>query len=280
MAKKNRQIIVQDIKINISIINDEDYISLTDIASGEGGYDRIQNWIRNKNTIEYLAAWEGLNNDNFNSVQMHGIRTEAGVNRFVMSPKQWIERTNAIGIISKTGRYGGTYAHIDIALEFASWLNPVFKIYLITEFKRLKEVESNQQGFEWDIKRILTKVNYTIHTDAIKDFIIPKSRLPENKQWLEYAGEADILNVALFGYTAKEWKSENPQQVLKGYNIRDMATINQLAALSNLEVLNSEFIKMELSKEQRLEILKERAKSQLEILNKTNIEGSFRRLSE
>ena len=212
--------------------NGEDYICLTDIAKykdPERSDYIIQNWIRNRNTIEFLGVWERLNNTDFNPIEFDGIRKKAGLNSFVLTAKQWAEKTNAIGIIAKTGRYGGTYAHKDIAFEFASWISVEFKLYLIKEFQRLKEKEREQLG--WDIRRNLAKINYKIHTEAIKESLIPKE-LTNQQINKVYASEADVLNIALFGITAKEWRDANPDK--KG-NIRDYANISQLVCLSNLE---------------------------------------------
>ncbi len=220
--------------------NDEDYISLTDIAKHKDVNDAneiIRNWLRNRNTIEFLGIWEKIHNPNFKPVEFDGFRKEAGLNSFTLSSKRWIESTNARGLISKSGRYGGTYAHKDIAFEFASWVSVEFKLYLIKEFQRLKEEELKQLG--WDIKRNLTKINYRIHTDAIKENLIPKSLTPQQINFV-YASEADILNVALFGITAKEWRDVNKDK--KG-NIRDEANVYQLVCLANLESLNAHFIK-------------------------------------
>ena len=215
---------------------DEDFISLTDIArhrDTERGDYIIQNWMRNRNSIEFLGIWEQLNNPDFNSIEFDGIRKQAGLNSFSLTPKRWINATGAIGIIAKTGRYGGTFAHKDIAFEFASWVSVEFKLYLIKEFQRLKDEEQKQLG--WDIKRNLVKINYRIHTDAIKKNLIPE-KLSKNQINFVYASEADVLNVALFGMTAKQWRDGKAGQ--KG-NIRDYANISQLVCLSNLENLNA-----------------------------------------
>jgi len=218
---------------------EEDYICITDIArykNSDRTDDLIRNWLRNRNTIEYLGVWEQLNNPDFKPVEFDGFKKQAGLNSFTLTPRQWIEKTNAIGIISKSGRYGGTYAHKDIAFEFASWISVEFKLYLIKEFQRLKEEERKQLG--WDIRRNLTKINYRIHTDAIKENLIP-AELSKQQINNVYASEADVLNMALFGKTAKEWRDTNPDK--KG-NIRDYADICQLVCLSNLENLNAHFI--------------------------------------
>ncbi len=263
---KNRQIEVKGIVVTISERNNDDFISLTDVANGfEGGYTLVEKWIRNKNTIEFLAVWEQLNNPNFNSPEFGGIKSEAGTNRFVMSAKQWIERTNAIGIVASAGRYGGTYAHKDIALEFCSWLSPEFKLLLIKEFQRLKIDEAERVNTDWDIKRMVSKANYRIHTDAIKENIVPNLTSENQKKWI-YAEEADVLNLILFGKTAKQWQQENPNLVLQGGNIRDYADLHQLTILSNLESINALLIKQGIEKKDRLSILHQTAVEQTKSL--------------
>jgi len=253
---------VEGSEISIIAIDDKDYISLTDMVRNiENGLALIEKWLRNKNTIEFLGIWEEMYNPDFNSLEFEGIKNEAGLNRFVLSVKQWVEKTNSIGIVAKAGRYGGTYAHKDIAFEFASWISPYFKLYLIKEFERLKEEEQKKLG--WDIKRNLAKINYRIHTDAIKNNLIPE-KLPKEKINFIYANEADILNMALFGMTAKEWRDENPN--LKG-NIRDYADISQLVCLSNLENLNAVFINEGMKQSDRLEKLNSIAIEQMKILS-------------
>ncbi|MCK4661221.1 MAG: KilA-N domain-containing protein [Bacteroidales bacterium] len=232
MNKTTKHIKVEDTIIHITQHNKEDYISLTDMLKHKESGGLIFKWLSNKNTIEFLGVWEKIYNPNFNYTEFGVIMQEAGVNRFTMSVKQWIERTNAIGIIAKAGRYGGTYAHKDIASELGTWISPEFKLLIIREFQRLKEIESNQYNLEWNVKRILSKANYHIHTDAIKNFILPNKDY--DKEWLIYAEEADILNVALFKCTAKDWRDANPELAKKGMNIRDIASINELAVLSNL----------------------------------------------
>ena len=249
---------------------EEDYICLTDIAKYKDPIRSdyiIQNWLKNRNTIEFLGIWEQIHNQDFNSIEFDGIRKQAGLNTFILTPKQWNEKTHARGIISKAGRYGGTYAHKDIAFEFASWVSVEFKLYLITEFQRLKEDENERKALGWDIKRNLAKINYRIHTDAIKTHLIPQqiSRTEEN---LIYATEADLLNLALFGITAKEWREKNPD--LEG-NIRDYADVSQLVCLSNLENLNALFIKDGLEKPKRLEKLNTIAIEQMTLLTKERI---------
>ena len=253
---------IEGSEISVIAIGNRDYISLTDMVRNiENGSALIEKWLRNKNTIEFLGIWEDMYNPNFNSPEFEGIKIEAGLNRFILSVKQWVKKTNSIGIVAKAGRYGGTYAHKDIAFEFASWVSPYFKLYLIKEFERLKKEEQEKLG--WDIKRNLAKINYRIHTDAIKNNLLPE-KLPKEKINFIYASEADILNVALFGMTAKEWREENPK--LKG-NIRDYADISQLVCLSNLENLNAVFINEGMKQSDRLEKLNFIAIEQMKILS-------------
>lgn len=255
-------------EITVLKIEDEDYICITDIAKYKDNIlanDIIKNWLRNRNTIEFLGIWEQLNNPDFKPVEFDGFRKEAGLNSFTMSPTKWINGTNAIGLVAKSGRYGGTYAHKDIAFEFASWVSVEFKLYLIKEFQRLKEEELKQLG--WDIRRNLTKLNYKIHTDAIKENLIPKELSPAQINFV-YASEADILNVALFGMTAKEWREQNGDK--KG-NIRDEADVNQLVCLANMESLNAHLINEGLSQKERLQKLNKIAIGQMKILSSENI---------
>lgn len=278
---KSKTITVQGHEINVSKLNDADYISISDIAKDFGGNDQIKNWIRTRRTVEYLGAWESINNHNFNMVEFHHVMYESGSEKFIISPTQWVERTNAIGIVAKSGRYGGgTFAHQDIAFEFCSWLSPQFKLYLIKEFQRLKEAESNLYNIEWNVKRVLAKANYRIHTDAIKEHVIPQLNIQKDKEWIEYAKEADILNVALFGYTSKKWKEENPRLAINDYNIRDFASINELAVLANLESINSLLIKKGVSKQDRFQILKEEAEFQLKSLNEIDFVKSIKKESD
>ena len=255
------KIIVKEREITVIQINDTDYISLTDmVRSIENGLALIEKWLRNKNTIEFLGIWEEMYNPDFNSPEFEGIKNDAGLNRFILSAKQWIERTNAIGVIAKAGRYGGTYAHKDIAFEFASWISPQFKLYLLKEFQRLKEEEQKLLG--WTAKRELAKLNYHIHTDAIKQNLIP-AELTAMQISIIYANEADVLNVALFGKTAKQWREANPE--LNG-NMRDYASINELICLSNMENLNAVFIQEGLEQKERLIKLNKIAIQQMSIL--------------
>ncbi len=255
------KIFVNDSEITIISIKEKDYISLTDmVRKTEGGLSLIEKWLRNKNTIEFIGIWEAMYNPYFNSPEFEGIKSMAGLNRFIMSVKQWIEKTNSIGIIAKAGRYGGTYAHKDIAFEFASWVSPQFKLFLLKEFQRLKEEE--QKALGWSAKRELAKINYHIHTDAIKHNLIP-AELTSQQTSVIYANEADVLNVALFGITAKEWRDLNPY--LKG-NIRDYATINELICLSNMENINAVLINDGISQKERLIKLNQVAIQQMRVL--------------
>lgn len=252
---------VQDTEITIVTYNEKDYISLTDMVRNiENGLALIEKWLRNKNTIEFIGIWEEMYNPDFNSPEFEGIKNEAGLNRFVLSVKQWVEKTNSRGIIAKAGRYGGTYAHKDIAFEFASWVSPQFKLYLLKEFQRLKEQEQTQIG--WSAKRELSKINYHIHTNAIKQNLIP-SKVTPAQICIIYANEADVLNVALFGMTAKQWRENNSDY--KG-NIRDYATINELICLSNMESLNAVFIEQGMPQSERLIKLNQIAIQQMSIL--------------
>ncbi len=248
--------------VTIISIDEKDYISLTDmVRSIENGLSLIEKWLRNKNTIEFLGIWEEMYNPDFNSPEFEGIKNDAGLNRFILSVKQWTEKTNSKGLIAKAGRYGGTFAHKDIAFEFASWVSPLFKLYLLKEFQRLKEDEQKQIG--WSAKRELTKINYHIHTDAIKQNLIPVELTAAQTAFV-YANEADVLNMALFGKTAKQWRHENP--ALKG-NIRDYASMNELICLSNLENINALFIKDNLSQTERLVKLNQIAIQQMRVLH-------------
>ena len=275
----SRKITVQNTEISVLIGKDDnDYISLTDMVKANEGEDHIRNWMRNKNTLEYLGVWESLNNPDFKGVEFDTFMKEAGLNRFNMTPKKWIEATNAIGIISKAGRNGGTYAHRDIAFNFGMWISPTFQLYIVKEYQRLKELESSPLSLEWNAKRILSKTNYTLHTDAIKNVIIPKMNIKAIKQGIFYATEADMLNIILFGCKAKDWCRANPKLASKGMNIRETASINQLVVLSNMESANSEMIKRGLSREQRFGILHKMAKEQLKVLDTENIEQRFRKI--
>lgn len=246
---KSRSLTVGTSNINIITQNDSDYICLTDMTSTfQEGSGLIGKWITNKNSLEYIGVWEKINNDDFNYPEFEVIEKEAGTNRFIMSVGQWISRTNSIGMIVKAGRYGGTFAHKDIAFHFAMWLSPEFQIYLVSEFQRLKDDENNRQNLEWNLQRTLAKINYRIHTDSIKKTLIPQE-ITNQQASTVYANEADLLNVALFGHTAKVWRDNNPAK--KG-NVRDYATLEQLIVLSNMESINALLIQLDLPQNERL----------------------------
>ncbi len=250
------------------LANNTDYVSLTEIAKyldPENPRFIIQNWMRNRNTIEFLGAWETINNTNFNRLEFDTVRNASGTNAFVLTPQRWIAETNAIGISSKAGRYGGTYAHSDIAFEFASWISPEFKLYLIQDYQRLKQEESYKNQLDWQVNRYISKLNYSIQTDAIKENIVPLLR--KNQIAYAYASEADVINVSLFGMTAKEFKKLYPD---KNGNQRDNASIEQLLVLNNLQGLNSEMINKGIPQSQRIQELNRIAKQQLELLIKNN----------
>ena len=262
------QMVVKEQVINVLRIDDEEFISLTDLARYADEDDPrypIQNWMRNKDVISYLGLWESIHNEKFKGVEFDTFKNEAGNNKFKISPQKWIRETNAIGMISKSGNNGGTYARSDIALEFASWLSPEFKLYVIQEFQRLKKNEAYQNKLDWHANRILTKVSYVVHTDAIKSIIVPT--LTEKQKKYIYAEEADVLNVALFGMTAKEWRESNPNLADDG-NIRDYTDLLHLVILSNLENINAELIEMEIPQSERLVRLNDMAKKQMELLRK------------
>ena len=261
-------IIVKENKIGIMRVGNVNYISLTDLAKYQNSSDpsfTVKNWLRRITTIDYIGLWEQIHNENFNLVEFDQIKTQYGKNSFAMSPTQWIKRTNAIGILSKGGKYStGTFAHPDIAFEFASWLSPEFKLYLITEFERLKVNEAYQEKIEWQANRTLSKLNYLVHTDAIKNCIIPS--LTETQKQFVYAEEADVLNVALFGMTAKEWREKNPTLAASG-NIRDYADLFHLVILNNLQSVNASMIEENISQKERLEKLNNMAKHQMKLLS-------------
>jgi hypothetical protein len=262
---KKRTVNVKGLPVTVTRYELEDYISLTDIAryrDAERTDYIIQNWLRNRNTIEFLGIWEQINNPGFKPIEFDGFRKQAGLNSFVLTPKKWIEQTGAIGLVSKSGRYGGTFAHADIAFEFASWISVEFKLYLIKEFQRLKQDEFDQRKLEWNVSRTIAKINYHIHTDAIKENLIPPD-LSASRQKFVYADEADLLNLALFGRTGTDWKTAHPK--LNG-NMRDHATLEQLVVLSNLESLNAELIKMGIPADERLQRLNNTARAQMKIL--------------
>lgn len=271
------EIMVKEQKVSVIRIDNKEYISLTDLAKYANKEDSsgvIRNWMSNKNSFEFYSLWEELNNPNFNSVESHIIKNEeVPYNRFTMTPKRWKEKFNAIGIIPSSGKYSqGTFAHTDIAFEFASWLSPEFKLYLITEFERLKKNEAYQNKIDWHANRVLTKVSYAVHTDAIKSIIIPT--LTDKQKKFVYAEEADVLNVALFGMTAKEWKENNPEISNKG-NIRDYADLIHLVILNNLENINAELIEMKIPQYERLIKLNNMAKKQMKLLKNNKSFNNF-----
>jgi len=266
---KVQTLVVQGIPIHTFRMGAEDYISLTDIARNKNldePKDAVKNWMRSRTTIEFLGLWEQLNNADFKGVEFDSFLYEAGSNSFTLSPSKWIASTNAIGIVSRSGNNGGTFAHRDIAFEFASWVSPGFKLYLIKEFQRLKKSESDSMQLEWNLQRTLAKVNYHIHTDAIKEHLIPLT-LDKAKASFVYSNEADVLNMALFGQTAKQWREENREK--KG-NVRDHATIEQLVVLSNMESVNAMLIDNGLAQQERLVRLNELAIKQMKTLLKHN----------
>lgn len=263
----SKVIVVKETPINIIEVNRQDYISLTDMVKSFGDENILYNWLRNRNTIEFLGIWEHIYNPDFKPLEFDRFKIQAGLNSFTLSPKKWIEGTGAIGLMSKAGRYGGgTYAHKDIAFEFGSWLSAEFKLYLIKEFQRLKDEESKTNQLDWSIQRTLAKINYRIHTDAIKETLIPPAITRQQSSTI-YASEADLLNVALFGQTAAEWRKANPG---KTGNIRDEATLEQLVVLTNLESINAVFVRQELPQPERLKKLNEIAISQMKSLLANN----------
>ena len=256
---------VQEKDIALIEVGSDVFVCLTDIVKGEEGDDHIKNWMRNRNTVEFLGLWESINNPDFKGVEFDTFRRKAGLNSFTLTPRKWIEATGAIGVISKSGRNGGTYAHKDIALEFCTWLSPAFKLLLLKEFQRLKDAEL--QNGKWDLRRYISKVNYLLHTDAIKDSLIPHINISKEEEKFVYANEADLLYVAIFGLTSKEWRRQNPELATKGYNIRDVADTHQLIILSNLESLNGALINDGMmDTQERLRLLRRVAVTQLKSL--------------
>ena len=269
MSRKTSSILVQDVPVTVMSIDQRDYISLTDMAKARTDAGRaadvIKNWLRARSTLEFLGTWEIMYNPDFKVVEFDHFKSEAELHTFTLSAKEWIESTHAIGMYVQAGRYGGTYAHKDIAFEFGSAISPIFKLYLLKEYQRLKDEENDRLKLEWDAKRFLSKNNYLIHTDAIKNYVLPRSNHSKSTEWLVYADEADLLNVALFGCTAKEWRDANPVLAAK-QNIRDFASIAQLTVLSNLETHNAEMIKQGIDKAERFDRLKQIAEYQLRVL--------------
>ena len=267
---KNKIIMVQGVQITVSSDQQNDYICISDMAKAKENNSRtadvIKNWLRNRMTLEFLGTWEQIYNPDFKVVEFDHFKMRAGLHTFVISVSEWVEKTNAIGIFAKKGKYGGTFVHKDIAFEFASAISPTFKLYLIKEFQRLKKEENDPTQIEWSAKRFLTKNNYLIQTHAVKRYLIPHKNYKSDLEWLAYADEADLLNVALFGFTAKAWRESNPK-LAKDKNIRDCATINELTVLSNLETHNAIMIKEGRDKKERFKILREIAEYQIKILN-------------
>ncbi len=271
MSKPKRSTIeVQGAAVTVLSQKEQDFICLTDIArfkNPERSDDLVRNWLRTRDTVEFLGVWERLNNPGFNSVEFDGIRSQAGLNSFTLSPKQWIEKPGAMGLVSSAGRYGGTFAHKDIAFEFASWISVEFRLYLIREFQRLKEDEARRLSLAWNLNRTLSKLNYRIHTDAVKTHLIPPEITPAQAA-ITYATEADLLNVALFGHTARQWRDANPK--LDG-NVRDYAGVEQLLVLANMEGMNAEFIHMGLPQGERLQRLNRIAIRQMQVLTASHV---------
>lgn len=269
MSKKTSLITVQDTPVTVMSIDRGDFISLTDMAKARTDSSRaadvIKNWLRTRSTLEFLGTWEVMYNPDFKVVEFDHFRSEAGLHTFTLSAKEWIEKTNAVGMYVQAGRYGGTYAHKDIAFEFGSAISPVFKLYLLKEYQRLKDEENDRLKLEWSAKRFLSKSNYLIHTDAVKHYVLPQGNYSKNMEWLAYADEADLLNVALFNCTAKAWRDANPE-LARNSNIRDYASIAELTVLSNLETHNAELIKAGVPKKERFETLRKIAEYQLRVL--------------
>ena len=270
---KNKKISVEGKEITIILDNEKEYISLTDMLKAKDGDFFISDWLRNRNTVEYLGIWESVYNPDFNYGEFAAIKSQAGLNSYKLSVKEWVEKTNAIGLKATAGRYGGTYAHPDIAFEFGMWISPQFKIYLIKEFQRLKDEENDRLKLEWNLQRTLSKINYHIHTDAIKENLIPKE-ITKQQAGLVYATEADLLNVALFGFTAKEWREANPDK--KG-NARQDASLEQLVVMTNLESINALLIRQGLPQSERLLELNKVAITQMRSLLESNAVKKLKR---
>lgn len=277
MVKKVETIRVQGHPVNV----EEDYICLTDMAKAGNDASRaadiIKNWLRNKSTIEFLGTWEAINNPSFKVVKFDHFKQKSGNHEVAISVQEWVDQTDAIGIFSRAGRNGGTYAHKDIAIEFGSAISPAFKLYLIREFQRLKEIESNANNIEWNMRRLLSKSQYVIQTDAIKNYKIPTLSIPQDKEHLAYAEEGDILNLAMFGFTARQWREANVDLAAKGHNVREFASINELIVLSSLEGINAEMIKENIPFNDRLQKLTKAAKDQLATLERIYPQNTLRK---
>ncbi len=275
MANKHNIITIDDHKISMFSDGDKDFICLTDIVKSQDGDFFISDWLRNANTLDYIGAWEQIYNPDFNYGEFATIRSGAGSNSFKISVKELIDRANVISIRATAGRYGGTYAHKDIAFNFCMWISPVFQLYIVKEYQRLKEVESNQYNLEWDVRRLMTKVNYALHTDAVQKFVVPNSKKIDSK--MEYAEEADILNMALYGYTAKDWRLANPEHSANGKNMRDFSSITDLLIMSNLETISAQLIQTQLTKQQRYAYLKKMADEQRVQFDRIDIVKSIKK---
>ena len=278
LFKKKKSLTVEDQKINLSEVNGQDYVCLTDMVRGDEGSDRIKNWMRNRNTVEFLGLWETVNNQDFNSAGFDTFAQQAGLNSFTLTPKKWIDATNAKGMISKTGRGGGTYAHMDIALEFGAWISTKFKLYLNKDYQRVKEIESNAFNKEWDSNRNVSKANYQLQTDAIKNYLV--STLTELHKKMKFANEADILNITVFGRTAKQWKQENTKTHQTDGNLRESASINELIVLANAESKNAEMIRNGIDEKTRFAELEKMAAWQLKALHEMDPRKSTKRISD
>ncbi len=276
--KQKRQLQVENNEISVKEYGGEDYLSLTDMIRSKDGDFFISDWLRNRNTIEFLGIWESVFNPEFNYGEFAIIKSKAGLNSFKISVKDWVGKTNAIGLRATAGRYGGTYAHKDIAFEFGTWISPSFKLYLIKDYQRLKEIENNQYNLEWNVRRILASTTYAIHTDAVKEHIIPNV-LPW-KAGYKYASEADIINLALFRVTAKEWREQNPDRAKTGENLRDSASINELLILENLQMKSAELVASKIGSEERFEILQKMADTQRSALEKVDPAKALKRLDD
>ena len=274
---KTSIMLVEGVEISVTTINNNDYISITDMIKAKDGEFFISDWLRNRNTLQYLGAWEGMYNPNFNYGEFAIIKDKSGLNNFKISVKEWVAKTNAIGLTAKAGRYGGTYAHKDIAFHFCMWISPEFQLYVIKEYQRLKDIENNQYNLEWNVKRVLSKANYQLQTDAIKNYIIPSKSDNLKDEWI-YADEADMLNLIMFNCTAKKWRELNPERASAGENIRDMASINELNIISNLESLNATLIKKGMAKKERFTMLSEVANEQRALLEKYDYIKSIKKI--
>lgn len=278
MFRKKRVLKVENNKISVKKFDGEDYISITDMTRNKDGDFFVADWLRNRNTVEFLGIWESMNNPNFNYGEFAIIKSKVGLNNYKLSVKEWAEKTNAIGLRAVAGRYGGTYAQKDIAFEFGMWISPAFKLYLIKDYERLKAIETNQYQLEWDVRRVLASSTYVAHTDAVKDEIIPKV-LPWRTNY-QYADEADILNLAVFGVTAAEWRKNNPERAKRKENIRDSASIIELLILEELQLQNAELIRKGISKEERFNILRKMAITKRTALEKIDPIKGLKRLDD